>query len=129
MRREQHENAEEAARALGETFSVYVVELEWVRAFRYLGWILRYDDSDAQTISENLWKARATWGRLSRVMRKENAFPQVCGLFYKATVQAILLFGSETWTVTPSSLKSLEGFHVRVARRMTGMMPHQAPGG
>ena len=29
----------------------------------------------------------------------------------------------------PASMKSLEGFHVRAARRMTGMMPTKAPGG
>ena len=62
-------------------------------------------------------------------MRKENASPRVSGLFYKATVQAVLLFRSESWSVTPASLKSLEGFHIRAARRMTGMMPTKAPGG
>ena len=56
-------------------------------------------------------------------MRSENASSRVCGLFYKATVQAVLLFGSETWNVTPAILRGLEGFHVRAARRMAGMMP------
>ena len=44
-------------------------------------------------------------------------------MFYKATVQAILLYGSATWNLTPTALRSLEGFHLRAARRMTGMMP------
>ncbi len=35
---------------------------------------------------------------------------------YKAVVQAVLLFGSETWKLSPASLKSLEGFHIRAAR-------------
>ena len=70
-----------------------------------------------------LRKARGVWGRLSRVMKAENATPRVCGLFYKATVQAVLLFGSETWCLSPANLRLLEGFHVRAARRMTGMMP------
>ena len=39
-------------------------------------------------------------------------------MFYKATVQAILLFGSETWNITPSLIKSLEGFHIRAAYHM-----------
>ena len=68
-------------------------------------------------------KARGVWGRLSRVMRAENASPRVCGMFYKATVQAVLLFGSETWCLSPANLRLLEGFHVHAARRMTGMMP------
>ena len=39
-------------------------------------------------------------------------------MFYKATVQAVLLFGSETWNLTPSAMKSLDGFHIRAAWRM-----------
>jgi hypothetical protein len=36
-------------------------------------------------------------------------------------VQAVLLFGSETWKLSPLSLKSLEGFHLRAACCMAGM--------
>ena len=39
-----------------------------------------------------------------------------------AVVQAVLLFGSETWVLTPRLDKSLEGFHHRVARQMAGMV-------
>ena len=35
-----------------------------------------------------------------------------------AVVQSILLFGSETWALTETSLSVLEGFHVRSAYRM-----------
>jgi hypothetical protein len=31
----------------------------------------------------------------------------------KTTVQSILLFGSETWNLSPSNLKLLEGFHIK----------------
>jgi hypothetical protein len=41
-------------------------------------------------------------------------------MFYKATVQAVLLFGSELWKLSPLSLKSLEGFHVQAVCRMAG---------
>ena len=52
------------------------------------------------------------------MLRAENASPRVCGMFYKATVQAVLLFGSETWNLTPSTMKRLEGFHTRAVFRM-----------
>ena len=39
-------------------------------------------------------------------------------MFYKTTVQAMLLYGSETWNLTPSAMKNLEGFHIRSAYRM-----------
>ena len=105
-----------------ETFTAYGVELERVEVFKYLGCYLSYSESDAKTIHKNLDKARAMWDMLSQVLRKENAHAKVCSMFYKASVQTNLLFGNETWVMTPAFLPNLEGFHVREARRMTGMM-------
>ena len=47
------------------------------------------------------------------------------GVFYKATVQAVPLYGSETWSLSPSSVKHLEGFHIHVAWRMTSNRPNR----
>ena len=58
-----------------------------------------------------------------RVLRSENASAQVCGMFYKATVQTVLLFRSKTWYLTPATLRRLEGFHVKADRRMMGLLP------
>ena len=91
--------------------------------------MLDYDDNDSQAVRGNLKKARGVWARLSRTMRAENASPRVCGVFYKATVQSILLFGSETWNLSPQSLKCLEGFHLRAAWRMAGKRPLKLPDG
>ena len=38
-------------------------------------------------------------------------------------VQAVLLYGSETWVVTPRAENALVGFHHRVVRRMAGTGP------
>ncbi len=97
--------------------------MERVEVFKYLGRLLAYDDNDTQAIRANLAKARKTWARVSRVLRAENASPKVCGVFYKATIQAVLLFGSETCNLAPSGLKCLEGFHLRAAWRMSGKRP------
>ena len=51
-------------------------------------------------------------------MRGENTSPRVCGMFYKAVVQVILLYGSETWCLSPALLARLEGFHIKAAYRM-----------
>ncbi len=53
----------------------------------------------------------------------ENATPKMCGMFYKATVQAVLLYGSEMWSLSPLSTKCLEGFHICAAWRMSGKRP------
>jgi hypothetical protein len=52
------------------------------------------------------------------VLRGENVMPWVAATFYKAVVQAILLYGSETWNLTASALARLEGFHIRAVYKM-----------
>ena len=41
--------------------------------------------------------------------------------FYKVVFKANLLFGSETWMVTPRIGSTLGGFHNRLTHRMEGM--------
>ena len=62
------------------------------------------------------------------MLRAENASPRVCGMFYKAIVQAILLFRSETWNIMPAMQKRLEGFHTRAAYRMVREQAQAKPG-
>ena len=129
-RRLQHEAARDAAIAQTETFTAYEEQLERVEVFKYLGRLLAYDDDDGPTILANLRKARKCWARISKVLRAENASPRVSGLFYRATVQAVLLFGSETWNLTGTWLKRLEGFHLRAAWRMSrANKPRRNPDG
>ena len=47
--------------------------------------------------------------------------PPVAGILYQAVVAAVLLYGGETWVVSPHDLRALEGFHVEVTRCITGM--------
>jgi hypothetical protein len=115
--------------SLSQTFTAYGKELERVEVFKYLGRLLAYNNSYAQAVRENLKKARAVWSRLSCMIRSENASPRACGIFYKATVQSILLFGSKMWNLPPSSLKLLEGFHIRAAWGMAGKRPMRLLGG
>jgi hypothetical protein len=42
---------------------------------------------------------------------------------YKATVMSVLLFGGETWSLAPGTLKRLDSFHHRAAWQMAGMCP------
>ncbi len=97
--------------------------------FKYLGRLLAYDNNDTWAVRGNLKKARGIWARLSRTIRAENASPRACGIFYKATVQSILLFGSKTWNLSPQSLKCLGGFHKKAAWHMTGKRPMKLPDG
>ncbi len=46
--------------------------------------------------------------------------PRVMRYFYKAVVQAVLLYGSESWTVNEGIKRQFQSFHTRVARFVTG---------
>ena len=58
--------------------------------------------------------------QLSRLLGREVADSRTSGIIYVAVVQAILLYGLETWLMTSRILKFLGGFHHRVAHRMMG---------
>jgi hypothetical protein len=114
-------------RALGVTTLVKGVALDRVNTFRYLGRPLSMTDEDWPAVYRNLTKARAKWGRLARVLTREGACPRTAGKFYKVVVQSVLLYGCETWVVTPAIRKVLEGFHNRVARRLSGCRGRYVP--
>jgi hypothetical protein len=58
---------------------------------------------------------------------RESATPRILALFYKATIQTILLFGSETWVINKEILQLLTSFHHSIARRLTGRYPRPIP--
>ena len=78
-----------------------------MEVFKYLGWLIAYNDANNQAMRSNLRKVRGCWAWVSHVLRAENASPQTSRVFYKATVQAVLLYESEMWSLSPSSVKRL----------------------
>ncbi len=108
---------------------MYGEELQWVEVFKYLGRLLLYYDNDTQAMRANLAKAHRYCAQVSQVLRSENASPKVCGVFYKVTIQAVLLFGSETWNSVPLGMACLEGFHLRAAWLMSGTRPQKKTDG
>jgi hypothetical protein len=114
-RRLQRELAIASALALRRKFTVRGDVLERVEVFKYLGRLLAQDDDNVQAIRQQLRKARGVWARVGQVLRGENTTPRVAAKFYRAVVQAILLYGSETWNISKTALARIEGFHIRAA--------------
>ena len=81
-------------------FTVDGHDLKRSRQFKYLGRILDEDDDDEHASLRQLHRAKEKWGRLGAALRGQNASARTRGYFYKAIVQAILLYGFETWTVS-----------------------------
>jgi hypothetical protein len=126
--RVQQESLEAIRLASEVTFTAYGTALETVSCFPYLGRPLSCCDNDWPAIYRNLKKARGAWARLSHLLKRDGASPKVSGNFYKAVVQSVLLFGSESWVMSPAIYKALDGFHHRVARRIAGMLPRLTDG-
>jgi hypothetical protein len=102
-------------------------ELEAVDSFRYLGRPIVADSTDWLAVTYNLKKARGRWAQVSRILTKQHINPRTAGFFYKAVVQAVLLYGCETWSLNKQSVTALEGFHNQVARKIAKQTIHPDP--
>ena len=106
-------------------FEVYGEQLQKVPRFKYLGRILTEGDDEWPAVAGNLVKARKSWGRLQGIHIREGATKRVSGKFFKAVVQQVLLFGAETWVVSPRMERALSAFIHGAARRLTGRQPRR----
>ena len=116
--RRQREATVTSALALRQDFSIHGDVLEQVEVFKYLGRLLAQDNNDIRAICAQLKKARGTWACVGQFLWSKNAAPRVAAMFYNAVVQAVLLYGSETWVLSPTAMACLEGFHICAAYRM-----------
>ena len=94
--------------------------VEGVVTFRYLGRPLDQTDDDWPVVRRNIMHVRLVWGRMVTMLQQEGADPRVAAMFYRAVVQAILLYGSETWVLSTEMDKKVEGTHTGFLRQITG---------
>ena len=78
--------------------------------------VLVDNDDDLPAVLANIRKAKARWGQVAALLVCEGASSQTMGYFYKAVVQAVLLYGAETWVLSSRMLQFLDSFHHRCAR-------------
>ncbi len=103
--------------------------LEMVSDFKYLGQWMSANDSNATAVAQNLKKACQQWGQLCCLLTWKHASWHVMGLFYKAMVQAVLLYGTETWNLTQPLLQMLCSFHHHCTCYLTWMTITQLDNG
>ena len=89
-------------------------------SFKYLGQVLTAADDDWVAVVGNLRKARKSWAGIEMILGWEGVRPRILGVFFKTVVQAVLLFGSETWLMTPLMVRALGIFQHRFYRWITG---------
>ena len=95
-------------------------EIERVRYFKYLGRVLTEDDNDSTCIDANLRKARNQWNSIAKILKREGANSRCMARFYLTVVQAVLLYGADTWSISNRDNNKLRSFHRRAIRYMTG---------
>ena len=71
----------------------YGTPLENVTALKYMERVITVGDDEWPEETCNLQKARNSLGW---ILSREGAYPKVSGHFFKAVVQAVLMFGAET---------------------------------
>ena len=72
-----------------------------VTSFKYLGGVLLALEDNWMEVVRNLRRLRYKWALLSSVLIREDADAPTSGIIYVAVVQVVLLYGSETWVMTP----------------------------
>ena len=85
-------------------------QLEWVEDFVYLGAHLQSTEQDLRVRKAKAW---AACHRLARIWNTDLRRSIKVNLF-RTTVEAILLYGAETWTLTSSLEKQLDGLAATV---------------
>ena len=65
------------------------------------------EDDDSHALLRQLAQARAKWSHIAPILQSQRVRPSTMGYVYKAIVQAILLYGSETWVVSAFYLQQL----------------------
>ena len=73
----------------------------------------------------NLRKDWKSWARMTKILGQEGSDPRVSGIFFKAAVQAVLLFGSETWVLNPFMERALGSVQNSIVQRITVRQPRR----
>ena len=77
----------------------------------------------------NLRRARQKWAWTTWVFSREGADARTSGRIYLAVVKSVMIYGSESWVLTPHMKRVLGGLFHRVARRLTGRQPRRGQEG
>ena len=109
---------EEERSATSRAFRAYGIPLEMVTSFIYLGRVMSEADYYWLEALSNLVKAWVVWRRITGIIIWEGARLQVSEIFFKATVQTVLIFGAETWVIAPHMGRILGGIQDQVAQRL-----------
>ena len=115
---------EVASRCLETEFSLTGEEredkIEGVALLKYLRRPLDQSDDAFPLVRWNTRKAQHIWGRSVVIFRREGVKPITSAYFYRAAVQAMILFGAETKILSASTEKQIAGPHTGFLLQVRG---------
>ena len=88
-------------------------ELEWKGDFKYLGSWVDSSEKDIAIRKAQAWKALNGMSRIWKSNMKQDLKKR----FFIATVESILLYGCESWTLSAAQEKSLNGTYTRMLQK------------
>ena len=119
-RRRNERQQDLQAKANNVKFYVNGKEIQRVTKFLCLGRWFAENDDDTFNITENIKRARSRWNSLVNILKREGADAKCMGRFYLVIVQAVLLYGADSWSISSRNMGKLRSFHNRTVRCITG---------
>ena len=85
--------------------------MEVLENFKYLGQPLDQTDDDWTEVRRYIKQAQRVWEILGKMLWIEGTDTKVAKMFYRAVLQAVLLFDTESWVLSPAMYKTVERVH------------------
>ena len=92
--------------------------LEEVTSFKYLGQNITTDGKTDDEIKTRIAVARLRFSELSNILTSQSTQLGTRIRLLKCYVHSVLLYGSETWTITKTSERKIKAFEMWTYRRM-----------
>jgi len=119
------QDPEPGVRPQPNTISVNGNHVEAVSDFIYLGSSQSSDGQSRPDIRRRTGLASAVMSSLNNIWKGKRLSLSIKLRVYLALVQSVLLYASETWSLTVADSKSLDAFRMKCQRRILGISWHQ----
>ena len=99
-----------------------------METFNYMSCTIARNNCNTPAIRPNLKRARQVWGRISKVIAKEEVASKVDEILYQAMIATVLLCDTVAKPGASrrhSGAPCTDGFHVEVVRRITNKIPYR----
>ena len=93
-------------------------DVQQVKSFIYLGQIITDDGKCDTEIVRRIGIAKSAFNTMANTLTSRNISLKTRKRIVKCYIWSSLLYGSETWTLSPTSLRKLQAFEMWVYRKM-----------